>query len=354
MLSIGDLCGLNDEDIEYPAAMIAEIRACRSFDDVLVLARKLVNEVDSKENPSDDEVQHESTEGYQSDAGENGEEGDETEIYGELCEDLNRSFSTQDTRQLFDMYDNTQTFDRRLDQLKVVEKPESYFLGREHSIRGFKVPKSLEMFIKQQISGRRRTREGKLAKFDPIRLTTDKKIFQRKNREVKNPDAIMAIDMSGSMYYNDDEMRSLTHEMLKLFKEMDMKVKIYAHSGETGEFHVAEIKPENIPSLEPQNYTLDGSMLEYLYKEVGHLKKKPIVFYFSDGQMAVQYRNIQRPKITQYISMFEQKGIPIFGIGLNSRSVKEFKHYYCIYNQKDLTSALKKIAKVITRYRVIR
>jgi hypothetical protein len=159
--------------------------------------------------------------------------------------------------------------------------------------------------------------------------------------------------MSGSMIYNVSQMRGLTHEMLKLFKDMNMKVKIYAHSGDSGQFHVSEIQPENITSLEPQNYTLDGSMLEFLYKEIGHLKKKPIVFYFSDGQMAVQYTDIQRPKITQYINLFEYKRIPIFGIGLNSRSVREFKHYYCVFGQRDLANALKKIAKVITRYRVI-
>lgn len=325
-----------------------EIRDCVTYEDVMAVGRKMVEELDQdgkgEGEDGDDDCDEEDGDGQ---GGCNSAQ--------DLEDGLDNVSDDDRTKRLFDTDDDPRRTSRHqpdtVSKIEIIKKDKDFFLGKEEKTTTTRLSKNLTKLLTVEPTGARRTREGKLGKFDPIKFYTDKSIFKRVSYKRTVPTAYIVLDGSGSMWQESRYwQKSLTQSLVKLFKDIGVDYKIFIHSGDTGKFYYSEINDTDIPKTSAYCYTLDGSMLEALFEYEVDIRKKGVVFYFSDGQIPAQYPSVQVPLVEKYNRIAEMNNIPIFGVGLDSTGVEMFKHWYIVKDKKDFSRILERIGKKLQIY----
>jgi hypothetical protein len=236
-------------------------------------------------------------------------------------------------------------------QCKVVEKPAEYFLADyADDVETYPLNKGIVRLLQKNIPLRRKTRDGRLNKIDPVRMITDQKIFTRNTHQKKPPHFYFILDCSGSMGAEKLKwLKTITQTIINLIKSADMKYTLIAHSGSGNEFHYAEIKERQLKYLTAKRYNLDGSMLQTLFSKFINDNENNIVFYLSDGGLPAEFPEYEAPLIVKNIAKAQSMKIPILGIGIGTQQVKVFNDWYVINGPESLNGAIKKMSnKIIT------
>lgn len=365
-LCLGDLIGekdLTDMDVSFLPFLKYqdEIRACVTFDDILAVARKIVDFLQLPPEEQKGEAGDGQGDGDQCDVDFEPGDGDEApegskQVTEEDIKNYLRKLNQEDSKaaRLFDseeeqVHERTRSDDEG--ELKITKKDKEMFLGQGDEYETFSLSKHLIKMMQKEFTGWRSTREGRLDKINLTKLYTDNKVFKRRNVKKTPPKAYVVLDGSGSMWgASRSWQKSLATSLTKLFKQVGIDCRIFIHSGTTGEFLYSEIKATDIPQTGSYCYTLDGSMLQALFEYEIPYNQKALVFYFSDGGIAAQYRSIQVPLLEKYTQMAEKRGAPVFGIGIETADVDVFRHWYVLQNPRDLPLVLERIGNLVSKY----
>lgn len=229
-------------------------------------------------------------------------------------------------------------------ECEIVEKEKEEFFGMPQLVNPMPLDRGLLKYLQKTIPKSRRTRDGKLGKFDPVRFITDNKIFSRNTVKRKPPHFYFILDCSGSMDESSMQwLKNMTKTTINLLKSADIKFSLIAHSGEGDEMWYTEIEENDLYKLKPMHYNLDGSMLKTLFENFLDREENNVVFYFSDGGLPAEFPEFEYPLLLKYLGKAKSMNIPVLGIGLRTQEVTVFDDWYVVNNDVDLADAIRKM-----------